>query len=414
MAALMSYDSALAPWAQPGMRQRYEPLLAPRFVPGSRDFHEVWDSNFEVEFNALLAAVSRAGGPDAFLALDMEFPGFPCEDPQFSTHSVHYQALRNNVDQLWPIQLGVAVVGASGVYHGVWTFNLRFDAGVDAHTEESLNFLRKAGLDFPRHRTEGVEALELGQRLANSILVGPQGRGPCWLTFSGSYDWGYLLKLVTKGRPLPGVTSTFDKVLAVYCPKRRELRDMLPKGSLDALGRRHGVKRIGVAHTAGSDALLTLELFMLLGGSKLLPDALGVFDKLGEAQEQSQWAEVVPEMSWQTADDWYPSDGDQWYAGNSRTASDVSEHSDVWGAPGSQTASDVWGAPGSTWTSQSQTAPDGTGSTWRHLGAPGNNPWFSPNAAASGYSSGYSGYSPGYSSVYSSGGQGLAAFHSYL
>jgi CCR4-NOT transcription complex subunit 7/8 len=384
MAAAMSYDSALAPWAQLGMRTRYETLMAPRFVPGSRDFHEVWANNFEVEFKALIAAVSRAGGPDSFLALDMEFPGFPCQDPQFSTHSVHYQALRHNVDQLWPIQFGVAVVGASGVYHGVWTFNLRFDASVDAHTEESLAFLRKAGLDFDRHRTEGVEALDLGQRLANSILVGPHGQGPCWVTFSGSYDWGYLLKLVTKGRPLPGVTSTFDKVLAVYCPKRRELRDMLPKGSLDALGRRHGVKRLGSAHTAGSDALLTLELFMLLGGSKLLPDALGVFDKLDEAQQQDQWAEVASEVSWPSADDWYPSDSDQWYAGNGRTAAYSDSSTD---------ASEVWGAPDSSWASQSQT----------------NNHWFSTSAATSEYSSGYSGYSPTYGSVYSSGGNGFFA-----
>jgi hypothetical protein len=159
---------------------------------------------------------------------------------------------------------------------------------------------------------------------------------------------------------------------------------MLPKGSLDALGRRHGVKRLGSAHTAGSDALLTLELFMLLGGSKLLPDALGVFDKLDEAQQQDQWAEVASEVSWPSADDWYPSDSDQWYAGNGRTAAYSDSSTD---------ASEVWGAPDSSWASQSQT----------------NNHWFSTSSATSEYSSGYSGYSPTYGSVYSSGGNGFFA-----
>jgi hypothetical protein len=269
MASLMQYDPALAPYAQPARQTRFQHdfAYAPRVVPHSREIHEVWEFNFDQEFDALLAAVARAGGPKAILALDMEFPGFPCEDPRFSTVAIHYQALCRNIDQLWPIQLGVAVVGTDGIHRGVWTFNMRFDAEVDAHTEESLKFLRSAGLDFPRHRTEGVDALELGRRLGSSNLVGPHGRTPYWLTFNGSYDWGYLLKLVTLGRPLPGNLSTFDKVLSVYCPRRRELRDLLPSGSLEVLGRRYGVKRWGSAHTAGRDALLTLVLFMLLGAT---------------------------------------------------------------------------------------------------------------------------------------------------
>jgi len=123
-------------------------------------------------------------------------------------------------------------------------------------------FLRAAGIDFPRHAKEGIEAATLGRRLAGSVLVGQHGRVPWWVTFSGNYDLGYLLKLLTSNRPLPRDFGTFDVALSTFCPRRHELRDDLPYGSLDTLAQRHGVKRHGAAHTAGSDALLTLELFL--------------------------------------------------------------------------------------------------------------------------------------------------------
>jgi CCR4-NOT transcription complex subunit 7/8 len=238
-----------------------------------RELHEIWAGNFDEQFESLLHAVKRAGGSEAILSLDMEFPGFLCPDPQYAARAVHYQALRYNVDKLWPIQFGVAVSSSKGQHEGVWTFNLRFDVDVDPHSDESISFLKDAGIDFPRHRTQGVNAAILGKRLAESTLVGP--RGPRWLTFSGSYDWAYLLKLVTLGRPLPALPGQFDQVLAVYCPNRKELRDLLPTGSLEVLGKRYGVRRWGAAHTAGSDALLTLELSLVSGIAKLEPKVRG-------------------------------------------------------------------------------------------------------------------------------------------
>jgi len=230
----------------------------------TRAFHEVWAWNLDDQFDAFLTAVAQASDAGAVVAIDVEFPGFLRREPRLCEHGPRYQTLRENVDRLWPIQIGVAVAGAEGTLRGVWCFNLRFDEAVDAHSEPSLAFLRTAGIDFPRHRAEGIEAAALGLRLANSSLVGYHGCTPWWLTFSGSYDLAYLLKLLTLGRPLPGAPAGFDKALSVYCPRRHELRDLLPRGSLENLGRLHGVQRHGRAHTAGSDALLTLELFLHL------------------------------------------------------------------------------------------------------------------------------------------------------
>jgi len=364
MVSLMQHEPALSPSAQMDKVMRCD-------VPIARELHEVWEANFEEEFAALLAAYSFAGGPDAILALDMEFPGFPLADPQFSAHAAHHQALCHNVDQLWPIQLGVAVIGGSdGVHRGVWTFNLRFDAGVDGHTQEALDFLERAGLDFPRHRKEGINALELGQRLKNSNLVGAHGRAPCWLTFSGSYDWGYLLKLLTSGRPLPGLASTFDKVLSVYCPRRRELRDLLPNGSLEALGRRHGVKRWGAAHTAGSDALLTLELFMLLGGAKRTSVASAKSD--GPALFDTRGLYVEPGWGDNT-EEWR--DGDQWWgAGDTFGLSES----------GLQVASAGW--ENSNWMPPAQAY-----NHWfsQSMG-PSSPPWYSPQYSSPSPAHGYS------------------------
>jgi CCR4-NOT transcription complex subunit 7/8 len=267
---------------------KVEALAPDKGTQSGKEFHEVWDENFEEQFSALLSAVSIAGGSSSLCALDMEFPGFLCPDPQFAARADHYKALRYNIDKLWPIQVGIAVCSGDGRHQGVWNFNVRFDAEVDAHTKESIKFLKDAGLDFPRHRSNGVCPLTLGRRIASSILVGPHERTPCWLTFSGSYDWGYLLKLVTSGKTLPLLPGMFDQALQFYCPKRRELRDLLPRGSLEVLGRRHGVPRCGAAHTAGSDALLTLDLFV----------------REQAARGKSNVDQIAYEKSWHNAEAW--------------------------------------------------------------------------------------------------------------
>jgi len=223
-----------------------------------RSVREVWAWNLDAEFEALLGAVCGEAG--TILAFDTEFPGFLREEPASVSRAVQYQALRENVDLLQPIQLGLAVSSPSGILRGIWSFNILFDIAVDLHTEASVIFLTAAGIDFPRHAIEGIDATVLGMKLGSSLLVGCHASSPWWVTFSGSYDLGYLLKLLTGG-PLPCELSAFDAALAAFCPRRHEIRDQLPHGSLESLVKQRGIQRSGVAHTAGSDALATLELF---------------------------------------------------------------------------------------------------------------------------------------------------------
>mmetsp|Transcript_45137 Transcript_45137/g.81513 ORF Transcript_45137/g.81513 Transcript_45137/m.81513 type:complete len:364 (+) Transcript_45137:63-1154(+) len=270
---------------------------SPPAAGGSREVREVWSWNMDEEFDALVAAV--AGETGVVLALDMEFPGFVCAEPRVGARSLRYKALRENVDKLRPIQLGAAVATADGTLRGVWSFNLHFNVDVDLHTKSSVAFLRAAGIDFPRHAEEGIDPGPLGRRFIDSCLVGEHGRSPWWVTFSGAYDLGYLLKVLTEGAPLPREPTSFDTALASFCPRRHELRDQLPHGSLDSLARKHGIKRHGAAHTAGSDALLTLELF------------LNVVGGMGKAAEKKGSPWLNPE-NWGYSDGWYQGWDNQW------------------------------------------------------------------------------------------------------
>jgi len=255
---------------------------------GGDVIREVWAWNFDTEFMAMLTACRHGG---CMAALDMEFPGFVREEPRSCPKAVRYQVLRENVDKLWPVQVGIAVADADGTPVGVWSFNLRFDAQRDASSAAGMVFLRRAGLDLRRHLSDGVPVNTFGARLADSPMFRSHRQAPSWITFSGSYDLGYLLKLLSFGKPLPTEAGEFDEQLSSVCPWRYELRDQLPRGSLETLGWRHGVPRKGAAHTAGSDALLTLELFLLVGAASWAHPGLhgGYWDQEAVWDHEASW-----------------------------------------------------------------------------------------------------------------------------
>ncbi|CAE7853478.1 caf1, partial [Symbiodinium sp. KB8] len=189
---------------------------SPPATPTEKHITEVFNWNLDTEFNNLLAAAAGDASGGALLAIDMEFPGFLRQEPRSGARSARYQALRENVDRLRLIQLGAAVADADGTVRGAWSFNLKFDIdATSAAVTRAMSVLNlDAGLDFPRHKKEGIDPVVLGQKLANSSLVGP--RAPSWVTFAGSYDLAYLLKLLTAGQPLPRDFHSFDVQLGMY------------------------------------------------------------------------------------------------------------------------------------------------------------------------------------------------------
>lgn len=90
-----------------------------------------------------------------------------------------------------------------------------------------------------------------------------------WICFQGSYDFGYLLRLLIN-KPLPENENDFIKLLNIYFPNYYDIRILAKdkcclQGSLNKLAKRLKIKRDnGDAHQAGSDSYITIGIFYKL------------------------------------------------------------------------------------------------------------------------------------------------------
>lgn len=231
---------------------------------------EVWAGNFEEEFANMFEVVKTS----KYVAIDTEFPGFVLEgraevdDPN---EVRNYAALRENVNTLKLIQLGLAFADNSGEF-GLegsncfcWQFNFKFNLYSDMCSQDSIQMLTAANVDWERHRREGISLVQFGDKLNASGMVKMIKRmGMNWISFQGGYDFAFLLKLITLWRmpeTLEGFVSDLDEYFTHRCDLKYQLQ--LPLG-LSSLAKRHNVQRHGNPHQAGSDALLTCSCFFKL------------------------------------------------------------------------------------------------------------------------------------------------------
>lgn len=89
-----------------------------------------------------------------------------------------------------------------------------------------------------------------------------------WITFHGSYDFGYLLKVLTQ-QPLPESEKEFFEDLEIYFPTLYDMKYLMKfcnslHGGLNNLAKLLNVTRFGPCHQAGSDSLLTCTTFQQL------------------------------------------------------------------------------------------------------------------------------------------------------
>ena len=221
----------------------------------------------------------------------------------------HYQCLRCNVDLLKVIQLGISLFDEDGnsppanlseipnlaplpnqnslkPCPTTWQFNFKFSLSEDMYNDQSITFLQEAGLDLKRFEAEGVSPITFGSRLLTSGLVlDPQVH---WISFHSGYDFAYLVKLMNLNQ-LPEDESEYRRLMKIYFPSIYDIKFMiqhisrtmrinadsaeltpdaaaiitslLNKGGLQNLADELHVRRVGVAHFAGSDALLTGKVF---------------------------------------------------------------------------------------------------------------------------------------------------------
>ncbi|ROT40359.1 CAF1-domain-containing protein [Sodiomyces alkalinus F11] len=270
---------------------------------------EVWKHNLHEEMAVLRDLVDKY----PYIAMDTEFPGIVSRPMGgFRGKSdYHYQCLRTNVDMLKVIQIGLALFNEDGEtpparpnsgdgadigmagrrmtqpgpFPYAWQFNFKFSLKDDMYNEKSVESLQTAGIDFNLLERDGIDPHEFASLLIPSGLVCFENVR--WISFHGGYDFGYLTKLLFC-QPLPSDEVDFDRIMKLYFPSTYDVKHLMKhaiklhnsglltpndpttaeilqkfelKSGLENIAETLKVKRVGAAHQAGSDSLITGKVF---------------------------------------------------------------------------------------------------------------------------------------------------------
>ena len=233
---------------------------------------EVYQDNFIEEIKKLSSLLNQF----KYIAFDTEFPGVVFQSP-IQSREAYYKQIKANVDKLKLIQLGITICDEKGNYPkgiSTWQFNLKFDLNNDKYSPESIALLTNSGIVFEALSEKGIPFDIFGEYLVTSGLI--LNEDLHWISFHGIYDFAYLLKYITN-LPLPETENLFFDTLKMYFVNFYDIRVLVRshdhfRGSLMKLGQELSLSRTGIQHQAGSDSLLTSEVYFKLKKEHLNED----------------------------------------------------------------------------------------------------------------------------------------------
>ncbi|EPZ33260.1 CCR4-NOT transcription complex subunit 7 [Rozella allomycis CSF55] len=225
---------------------------------------DVWASNLELEMENIRNLLDTYN----YIAMDTEFPGVVARPMGNFKNSAdyHFQTLRCNVDLLNIIQLGITLCDENGnTPPGVcsWQFNFRFSLNDQMYAQDSIELLTKSGIDFSRLENQGIDVEEFGDWMMTSGMI--LNSNVKWISFHSGYDFGYFMKILTCD-VLPNGENEFFERLNIFFPCIYDIKFLMKsckslKGGLQDVADDLQIERVGIQHQAGSDSLLTADVF---------------------------------------------------------------------------------------------------------------------------------------------------------
>lgn len=232
----------------------------------------VWKYNCEKEFLKINELINQGF---TFVAMDTEFPGFIFDYNGAEINSeIIYSVVKANVDMMNAIQVGITLADGQGRKPegtDTWQFNLSFSTSTQKLSPDSINLLKEAGIKFDEMSEHGINHKVFGDYLMTSGLV--VNADITWITFHGCYDFAYLMKMLMD-EPLPPTSNEFSKYLEHLFPVIFDVKVLITEfqewknDSLSRLAMKLDLKRAGITHQAGSDALLTTNVFFKIKSLK--------------------------------------------------------------------------------------------------------------------------------------------------
>lgn len=247
---------------------------SPNSKPSNPKIVEVYKENFIQEIKHLGEYLEEYN----YVGMDTEFPGVIYQLTSF-TPDFYYRSIERNVNGLKIIQLGISLYnnkGESPEECSTWQFNFHFDMAVDKYSPDSINLLVNSGIKFDKLKSHGIpQKLFAEYFITSGLVLFPNIH---WICYHGSYDFAYLLKLILDDK-FPKDEASFNEELKLYFPSHFDIKYLIHgkeqyKGGLNKLAASLDINRTGDVHQAGSDSMVTADVFFALIKNRIIDSDL--------------------------------------------------------------------------------------------------------------------------------------------